>query len=44
MLIKSYFYKETNNFDNKMLKINGIRTTSTYDVIAFYSIQWWKLR
>ena len=37
MFIKSYFYKETNSFDNKMIKINGIRTTSSYDVIAFYN-------
>ena len=34
MFIKSYFYKETNSFDNKIIKINGIRTTS-YDVVAF---------
>ena len=35
MFIKSYFCKETNSFDKKMIKINRIRTTS-YDVIAFY--------
>ena len=28
MFIKSYFYKETNSYDNNMIKIN--------DVIAFY--------
>ena len=39
MFIKSYFWKETNSFDNKMIKINGIRTTS-YDEIAFYYNNW----
>ena len=34
VFIQSYFYKETNSFDNKMIKINGIRTTS-YDVGCF---------
>ena len=33
MFIKSYFYKETNSFDNNMIKINGVRNTSSYDVI-----------
>ena len=35
MFIKAYFWKETNSFDNKFIKINDIRTTSD-DVIAFY--------
>ena len=33
MFIKSYFSKETISFDNKMIKIDGIRNTSSYGVI-----------
>ena len=41
---KTLFFRKKNSFDNKMIKINGIRTTSSYDVIAFYdyNFYWWK--